>query len=61
MDKLFFDSEALKRQCGPGGRVIVFGFMRGSGIFLSRLMEVLCMCICVIVCVSVRLGVGGCA
>ena len=40
MDALFYDADALRSHCGPGGRVIVIAFMRAPAIFLSRLLEV---------------------
>lgn len=40
MNQLVYNVEALRRECGEGGRVIVFAFMRAPAIFLSRLLEV---------------------
>ena len=40
MDRLFYDADTLRSYAGKGGRVVIFGFMRGAGIFLQRLVEV---------------------
>lgn len=39
MNDLLYSPTNLKSYTGPHGRVIVIGFMRSAGIFLSRLME----------------------